>query len=167
MAPSIQAAAAKNIDDEGADAPLAANEDEMMNPKAGGEEKWYQSKTCLVHPLLILVQFIFSGYHVLTSSALKTKGVDPLVFALYRELSASILIALYAYWAIFKGGHKYVITIERELVCVYVCICLHLYSNSLSHHRPIHLHPPTHTQQLAPRQGTRPALPPDGPLLRG
>ena len=69
--------------------------------------KW-RSKTCCVHPLLIIVQFIFSGYHVLTSSALKSKGVDPLVFALYRELSASVLIGLYAWWAVKKGQHAYV-----------------------------------------------------------
>lgn len=106
--PPQQALVAKNVDGDGAaDAPLAAAgiDDENLL-KAEGGEKWYQSKACLVHPLLVLVQLIFSGYHVLTSSALKTKGVDPLVFALYRELSASILIALYAYSAIWKGGHK-------------------------------------------------------------
>lgn len=163
MAPSThnQAAAAKNIDDDGADAPLAASgkeEGEMMNPQAEGEGNWYQSKTCLVHPLLILVQFIFSGYHVLTSSALKTKGVDPLVFALYRELSASILIALYAYWAILKGGHKYV-TATRERSCVFVSVCVNVYSRSYlslsvfyiitpNHlHRNTHIH--THSWRLA------------------
>lgn len=65
------------------------------------------TNACCVHPLLVLVQFIFSGYHVLTSSALKTKGVDPLVFALYRELSASALMALCAGMAVWKGKHKY------------------------------------------------------------
>ena len=73
-----------------------------------GKGKGCFTNTCCVHPLLVLVQFIFSGYHVLTSSALKTKGVDPLVFALYRELSASALMALYAGAAVWKGKHKYV-----------------------------------------------------------
>lgn len=66
------------------------------------------AKTCFVHPLMVLVQVIFSGYHVLTSSALKTKGVNPLVFALYRELSASLLMALYACVAVWRGKHRYV-----------------------------------------------------------
>lgn len=66
------------------------------------------AKTCFVHPLMVLVQVIFSGYHVLTSSALKTKGVNPLVFALYRELSASLFMALYACVAVWRGKHRYV-----------------------------------------------------------
>ena len=53
-----------------------------------------------------LSHLVCTGYHVLTSSALKTKGVDPLVFALYRELSASLLIAGLAAYAVHKGGHK-------------------------------------------------------------
>lgn len=79
----------------------------------GSKSKGCFTNTCYVHPLLVLVQFIFSGYHVLTSSALKTKGVDPLVFALYRELSASALMALYAAAAVWKGKHKYVGGVDR------------------------------------------------------
>lgn len=42
----------------------------------------------LVVPVLISIQFFFSGWHVLGKKALND-GVTPLVFALYREMSAS------------------------------------------------------------------------------
>lgn len=52
------------------------------------------------------------GYHVLTSTALRSKGVNALVFALYRELSASVLIAGLAALAVHRGGHSW--RIERR-----------------------------------------------------
>lgn len=43
------------------------------------------------HLLLILTQFCFSGWHIVGSQALND-GADPLMFALYRELTASALM---------------------------------------------------------------------------
>ena len=45
----------------------------------------------LVHGVLISVQLCFSGWHIVGSLALK-KGADALMFALYREILASILM---------------------------------------------------------------------------
>jgi hypothetical protein len=128
---------------------------------------WWWSKACCVHPLLVFVQFIFSGaflvehsesrcggvrlvaigshpaphthsccnhrqqrsplhagYHVLTSTALQSKGVNALVFALYRELSASVLIAGLAAIAVHRGGHQWRIErrhLPRFMAMVGVC----------------------------------------------
>lgn len=41
--------------------------------------------------LLLLVQLIFSGWHIIGSISLK-EGADPLVFALYREIFGTILM---------------------------------------------------------------------------
>lgn len=102
---SISASGGGNGETSGdASTPSTVNSDADVDSKSKG----CFTNACCVHPLLVLVQFIFSGYHVLTSSALKTKGVDPLVFALYRELSASALMAMCASMAVWKGKHKYV-----------------------------------------------------------
>lgn len=53
------------------------------------------------------------GYHVLTSTALQSKGVNALVFALYRELSASVLIAGLASIAVHRGGHSWMIEMRH------------------------------------------------------
>lgn len=50
-----------------------------------------------------------AGYHVLTAWALKSKGVDAFVFALYREISASIFIALIMSYAVRKRGDSMMI----------------------------------------------------------
>jgi drug/metabolite transporter (DMT)-like permease len=46
---------------------------------------------------------------VLGSTAINSKGVNALVFALYRELSASVLMALLAAHSVYRGGHSFVI----------------------------------------------------------
>lgn len=47
----------------------------------------------IVHLVLISIQLCFSGYHIVGSVSFK-EGADPLVFALYRELIASVLMYL-------------------------------------------------------------------------
>ena len=50
------------------------------------------------HVLLIITQFVFSGWHLLGFLALRG-GASPLIFALYRESIASVLMLLYVfYW---------------------------------------------------------------------
>jgi drug/metabolite transporter (DMT)-like permease len=48
-------------------------------------------KHAAAHMSMLTAQFIFSGWHILGSIALR-KGADALVFALYREISASLLM---------------------------------------------------------------------------
>jgi hypothetical protein len=63
------------------------------------------------------------------SSALHTSGVSALVFALYREISASLLMLLLALAAGKQAGHGF--HIDRQywprlvlMVCVCVCVCV-------------------------------------------
>lgn len=51
---------------------------------------------------------------MLTSWALHSKGVDPFVFALYREISASAFIALFAVYAVRKGGGAWGLGMARR-----------------------------------------------------
>ena len=57
--------------------------------------------TCLQHSLphiiLICINLIFSGWHIIGSLALGN-GVNPLIFALYREIFASILMICIIYY---------------------------------------------------------------------
>jgi len=46
-----------------------------------------------VHVALALVQFCFSGWHLVGKFVLPGCGMPPLVFALYRELAASVVMA--------------------------------------------------------------------------
>jgi len=52
------------------------------------------SKSYTVHGVLVLVQLCFSGWHVIGSLVFKD-GTNPLIFALYREIYASILMLAY------------------------------------------------------------------------
>lgn len=51
------------------------------------------------HMALVFTQFCFSGWHIVSSVVLKD-GADPVVFALYRELTASFL--MYCFVALKK-----------------------------------------------------------------
>lgn len=53
----------------------------------------------VAHGLLVLVQLSCSGYHILSSVALKN-GADALLFALYRELLGSIFMFVYAHFCL-------------------------------------------------------------------
>ena len=46
------------------------------------------------HALLLITQFIFSGWHLLGFLVIRS-GANPLIFALYREIIASALMLLY------------------------------------------------------------------------
>ena len=50
-----------------------------------------------IYTILLLVQVAFSGWHILGKLALDD-GCDPLIFALYREGSATLLMFLMAWW---------------------------------------------------------------------
>ena len=52
------------------------------------------SKPFSVHVVLVLVQLCFSGWHVIGSLVFR-EGTNPLIFALYREIYASILMLAY------------------------------------------------------------------------
>lgn len=53
------------------------------------------SRTIIVpHILLIVTQFVFSGWHLLGSLAMRS-GANPLIFALYRESIATFLMFFY------------------------------------------------------------------------
>ena len=53
------------------------------------------SKTIIgPHLLLIVTQFVFSGWHLLGSLAMRS-GANPLIFALYRESIATFLMFFY------------------------------------------------------------------------
>ncbi|EWM25961.1 nodulin 21 -like transporter family protein [Nannochloropsis gaditana] len=106
------------------------------------------AKTCFVHPLMVLVQVIFSGYHVLTSSALKTKGVNPLVFALYRELSASLFMALYACVAVWRGKHRW--QLETRHIPRFLALGLFSAGNVLGAVQALTLITPTNFSVLQP-----------------
>lgn len=55
--------------------------------------KQYCSNKTLAHISLVTAQLCFSGWHIVGSQALKG-GADPFIFALYRELTASIMMFL-------------------------------------------------------------------------
>ena len=56
------------------------------------------------HLLLIVTQFIFSGWHLLGFLAIRS-GANPLIFALYREAIASVLMLFYVLYRI-KGSYR-------------------------------------------------------------
>jgi drug/metabolite transporter (DMT)-like permease len=77
------------------------------------QRKWTQgyssagvlfSGQCTAHFVLVLVQLTFSGWHIIGKVALK-EGADPIVFALYRESSASILMISFC---LLNNVQKYV-----------------------------------------------------------
>ena len=55
--------------------------------------KLYCSNKSLAHFTLLSAQLCFSGWHIVGSLAMKG-GADPFIFALYRELTASVLMFL-------------------------------------------------------------------------
>ena len=62
------------------------------------------------HALLLFVQVCFSGWHIIGSVVLNN-GADPLVFALYREILASII--MYGF-VISRLGYNYRIIIDKK-----------------------------------------------------
>ena len=65
-------------------------------------EQHQLSNTCTTitvtpHLALIFTQVCFSGWHILSSISL-SKGANPLVFAFYREVTASICMFMYVYF---------------------------------------------------------------------
>lgn len=62
------------------------------------------TKLLAPHLLLIITQFTFSGWHLLGSATMKV-GANPLVFALYREFVANVLMYFYAVSQL-KGNYR-------------------------------------------------------------
>jgi len=65
------------------------------------------------HLALIFTQLCFSGWHILSSLALGN-GANPLVFAFYREITASICMCIYVYFLHIE------FRIYKEDICRYV-----------------------------------------------
>lgn len=63
--------------------------DSLIEDKSGHVTS--NNNPVLVHGVLISIQLCFSGWHIVGSLALK-KGADALMFALYREILASVLM---------------------------------------------------------------------------
>ena len=64
-------------------------------------------KNLAPHFLLIVTQFIFSGWHLL-GFLVMSSGANPLIFALYRETIAAVLMLIYVAFRI-SGNYRMVL----------------------------------------------------------
>jgi drug/metabolite transporter (DMT)-like permease len=78
----------------------------------------------LAHASLVLCQFLFTGWHILSKIALN-KGANPVIFALYKQIISSILMFI----LVLVKGIK--ISIERKdwLVFVFIGLCIFININ--------------------------------------
>ena len=94
-----------------------------------------QSGACNLAPhfLLTLVQLIFSGWHLLGFLAIRS-GANPLIFALYRETIASVLMVMYVLSRV--NGNYWMVLIDyvdfKQFIFVGLCCFINVVGTVIS-----------------------------------
>ena len=94
----------------------------IIPPSSSSSSSTFFSSKFRAHILLLISQFCWSLWHVIGSLTL-SKGVNPIIFALYRELTASICMFLLVFIMLGPSMKNFYIEKEDILRFIFLGFC--------------------------------------------